>query len=232
MPSPLRCTVIIPAAGRGVRFGGELPKQYLPLAGRPLIVWTIDLFFRHPAVERIIVAVSGEQLASMQEIVDHNRWGNVRLVNGGKTRQDSVRNALKLAMKLGDELVAVHDSVRPLFVAEGLEALLEAASEVGASLPVLPLSDTIHRVHEARIAETLDRSELGAAQTPQCFRAELLSQCLERAAAEALSGTDEAGVVAHFGHTVRVLPGDPNNIKITRPEDWKVAEALLMGRGE
>ncbi|HVT03375.1 MAG TPA: 2-C-methyl-D-erythritol 4-phosphate cytidylyltransferase [Thermoanaerobaculia bacterium] len=226
----MNCTVIIPAAGSGVRFGGEVPKQYLPLGGRPLIVWTIDVFFRHPAVERIIVAVSGEQLASMQEIVDHNRWGNVRLVNGGETRQDSVRNALKLAIKLGAELVAIHDSVRPLFAAEGLDPLLEAASQVGASLPALPLSDTIHRVHDQQIVETLDRGELVAAQTPQCFRSGLLSQSLDRAAAESFSGTDEAGVFAHYGFPVRVLPGDPGNIKVTRPEDWKLAEALLAGR--
>jgi 2-C-methyl-D-erythritol 4-phosphate cytidylyltransferase len=126
------------------------------------------------------------------------------------------------------ELIAVHDAARPLFSAELFQAVVEAARATGAALPVVPVADTIHVMNEdATIASTLDRSMLGAAQTPQCFRTELLREILDRAVREGIDGTDEAGLAARFGHRVRAVPGDPRNLKITLPEDLELAESYL-----
>ena len=126
------------------------------------------------------------------------------------------------------ELIAIHDAARPLFSAAIFHAVIDAAREVGVSLPVIPVTDTIHVMNDdATIARTLDRAELGAAQTPQCFRADVLREVLERATSEGITGTDEAGLAARFGYTVKAVPGDPRNLKITVPEDLAIAESYL-----
>ncbi len=210
--------VIIPAAGSGTRFGGELPKQFQPLAGRPILQHVIERFIVDGSAARIVVAVAEPLLAGIQQ------QELVQFVAGGATRQQSVMNALRAAGD-GFELVAVHDAVRPFFRASTLHKLLDAAREHGASFPALPVNDTIHRIEHDAIAQTLDRSELAAAQTPQCFRYDVLRDALTRAAADGLEGTDEAGLAARYGHTVRVVLGDPFNIKITRPDDLALAES-------
>lgn len=206
--------VIIPAAGSGSRFGGEIPKQFRQLAGQPVLLNTIERFFIAEEVTQIVVAVAEPLLANIKQT------DRVRFVAGGATRQQSVANAFRAAE--GEyELVAVHDAVRPFFRLETFRALLAAAREHGASLPALPLTDTIHEVRDGIIASTLDRSALVAAQTPQCFRYEVLRDVLAKGSADA---TDEASLAARFGHHVRVLPGDPHNIKITHPDDLALAE--------
>jgi 2-C-methyl-D-erythritol 4-phosphate cytidylyltransferase len=126
------------------------------------------------------------------------------------------------------ELIAVHDAARPLFSPAIFHAVIAGAREVGAALPVIPVADTIHVMNEdATVAQTLERAMLGAAQTPQCFRAEILRDVLERAAREQIEGTDEAGLAVRFGYTVRGVPGDPRNLKITVPEDLEIAESYL-----
>ena len=206
--------VIIPAAGSGSRFGGELPKQFRQLAGRPLLLNVIERFFMTEEVAQIVVAVAGPLLGGVKQT------DRVRFVAGGETRQQSVTNAFRAAE--GDyELVAVHDAVRPFFRLATFRALIAAAREDGASLPALPLTDTIHDVRDGTIASTLDRTTLVAAQTPQVFRYEVLKDVLSRADVDA---TDEASLAARLGYKVRVLTGDPHNIKITHPEDLALAE--------
>ena len=206
--------VIIPAAGSGSRFGGELPKQFLPLAGRPVLLNTIERFFTVEAVTRIVVAVAEPLLGGVKQT------DRVRFVAGGATRQQSVTNAFRSAD--GEyELVAVHDAVRPFFRLATFGSLLAAAREVGAALPALPVTDTIHEVRDGSIARTLDRSALVAAQTPQCFRYEVLRDVLEGSDGDS---TDEASMAARLGYNVRVLPGDPHNLKITLADDLKLAE--------
>ncbi len=214
--------VIVPAAGSGSRFGGQLPKQFLPLGGKPIIQHVVERFLLDDAVSRVIVPVSELLLAAVSKSPsDRITW-----VAGGETRQQSVIRGLA---EVGDaELVAVHDAARPLFSAELFHAVAEAARAVGAALPVVPVTDTIHEMNDdATIARTLDRSMLGAAQTPQCFRTELLREILDRAVREGIDGTDEAGLAARFGHRVHAVPGDPRNLKITLPEDLEVAESYL-----
>jgi 2-C-methyl-D-erythritol 4-phosphate cytidylyltransferase len=216
----MAAAVIIPAAGSGSRFGGEIPKQFRTLGGKPILQRVVERFLLHERVGRIVVAVSELLLAEVKQTE------RVRFVAGGATRQQSVRNALAAIEE--EELVAVHDAVRPFFSYETFDALLDAAAEHGAAFPGLPVPDTIHVVHEATIIETPERSLLVAAQTPQVFRTAVLRDVLERATSD--DATDEAGLAARLGHPVRLVPGDPMNFKITRPEDLEIAERMLEQR--
>jgi 2-C-methyl-D-erythritol 4-phosphate cytidylyltransferase len=213
--------VIIPAAGTGSRFGGQLPKQFHPLAGKPLIQHVIERFLLDGNVSRVIVPVAQILLASVKNS-ERVVW-----VAGGDTRQQSVIRGLA---ETGDaELIAVHDAARPLFSEGTFHAVVAAAREFGAALPVVPVTDTIHVMNDdAMVAETLDRAMLAAAQTPQCFRADILRDILVRAQLEGIEGTDEAGLAARFGYTVKAVPGDPRNLKITVPEDLVIAESYLQ----
>ena len=212
--------VIVPAAGTGSRFGGALPKQFQQLDGKPLVQHVIERFLIDDDVTRVIVPVAELLLASVKNS------DRVTFVAGGATRQESVMRGVAEAEDA--ELIAIHDAARPLFSAAIFHAVIDAAREVGVSLPVIPVTDTIHVMNDdATIARTLDRAELGAAQTPQCFRADVLREVLERATSEGITGTDEAGLAARFGYTVKAVPGDPRNLKITVPEDLAIAESYL-----
>lgn len=223
------CTVIIPAAGTGTRFGGEIPKQYAPLGGVPILAATIERFLGTGMASRIIVATSAEDLW-WAEMASARRWSGVERVSGGETRQESVIAALRIAGEEG--LVAVHDAVRPYFREETFRRLLESAEKHGAAVPALPLRETVHRVIEGEVRETPDRAQLWSAQTPQCFRLELLQQVMERAWHEGASGTDEASLVARYDHVVKVIEGDVGNIKITTPDDALLMERFLEKVGE
>ena len=218
--------MVIPAAGSGTRFGSETPKQFHLLGGRAVIAHTIERFVLSPRVESVVIAASPERHQSLQTIVTSEHWKNVEIVDGGETRQESVLRGLE-ALRGRTRLVAVHDAVRPFVSAELLESLIDAASQHGAALPVLDLTDTLHRVERGFVVETPDRSEYGLAQTPQCFAFELLLDALTRARDEAFTGTDEVGVVRRYGHAVRVVAGEPNNFKITHPDDFRRAEAIV-----
>ncbi|HYI09357.1 MAG TPA: 2-C-methyl-D-erythritol 4-phosphate cytidylyltransferase [Thermoanaerobaculia bacterium] len=212
--------VIIPAAGTGSRFGGQIPKQFQPLAGKPLIQHVIERFLLDEAVSRVVVPVAELLLSSVKNSE------RVVFVGGGQTRQESVIRGL--AETEGAELIAVHDAARPLFTTELFHAVLDAARELGAAVPIVPVTDTIHVMNDdATVKQTLDRAMLGAAQTPQCFRAEILRDVLARAQAEGVEGTDEAGLAARFGYSVKAVPGDPRNLKITLPEDLELAESYV-----
>jgi 2-C-methyl-D-erythritol 4-phosphate cytidylyltransferase len=213
--------VIIPAAGFGTRFGGEIPKQFLSLAGKPVLQHVVERFLAHPDVVRIVIPVA-EQLLP---VVAQDAGDRVLFVAGGGTRQESVTKGLRAAGE-GFDLVAVHDAVRPFFADTTFRKVLEAAAEFGAALPALPLPDTIHTIRGDEIDLTLDRSALVAAQTPQCFRYAVLRDVLDRAEKDEESGTDEAGLAARYGAKVKVVPGDSMNFKITRPEDLALAETI------
>jgi 2-C-methyl-D-erythritol 4-phosphate cytidylyltransferase len=212
--------VIIPAAGSGTRFGGDIPKQFQPLAGKPIVQFVVERFLLSGLVERVAVAVNEALLATVKQTPQDR----VQFVAGGETRQQSVMNAFNAAGEEYD-VVAVHDAVRPFFRIRTFEQLIDAAREFGGALPALAVTETIHATREGRLSATVDRSNLVAAQTPQVFRYDVLRDALERAVAEKFDGTDEAGVAARYGYDVRIVPGDPHNIKITRPEDLALAEA-------
>jgi 2-C-methyl-D-erythritol 4-phosphate cytidylyltransferase len=218
---PADIVVIVPAAGSGSRFGGQIPKQFQQLAGKPIVQHVIERFLLDDSVLRVVVPVAQALLGG---IANSER---VIFVAGGETRQDSVRRGLEEADDAA--IVAVHDAVRPLFSVEMFHNVVAAAREHGAALPIVPVSDTIHvMTDDARVERTLDRTMLGAAQTPQCFRLDLLREVTERAAREGIDGTDEAGLAARFGHRVQGVAGDPRNLKITLPEDLFIAESYLQ----
>lgn len=209
--------VLVPAAGSGTRFGGEIPKQFRTIAGKPILQHVVERFLCDDRVGKVIVAVHEILLADVRQTE------RMLFVAGGATRQQSVTNALAAA---GDEfeLVAVHDAVRPFFSYDTFYALLDAAREHGAAFPALPVTDTIHRVRGDVIVETPPRPELYAAQTPQCFQLKVLRDVMARAGSD--EATDEAGLAARLGYKVRMVAGDPANFKITRPEDLDLAEKI------
>ncbi|HXI13038.1 MAG TPA: 2-C-methyl-D-erythritol 4-phosphate cytidylyltransferase [Thermoanaerobaculia bacterium] len=219
-------SLIIPAAGTGSRFGGELPKQFLPLKGRPLIAHTIESFLDERDLSEVVVAVSPDRRVWFDDLVNGLGWSDqVRSIAGGATRQQSVSLAVA-SLRLTDTLViAVHDAVRPFLKSSILRAALKGAEDHGASLVAIPVVDTIHRVEDRLIVETPQRDHLVAAQTPQCFRASILIDILNRAGGDGLEASDEAGLAVHYGYPVRIIEGDAANFKITRPEDWSVADA-------
>jgi 2-C-methyl-D-erythritol 4-phosphate cytidylyltransferase len=212
--------VIIPAAGSGTRFGGAIPKQFQPLAGKPMVQYVVERFLLSGMADRIVVAVPEALLTTVKQAPGDR----VVFVAGGDRRQQSVLMALDAADD-GYDVVAVHDAVRPFFKLTTLASLIDAARQHGASVPALPITDTIHATRDGRLAATVDRSNLVAAQTPQCFRYAVLRDALTRAVADKFDATDEAGLAAHYGYEVSVVAGDPFNIKITRPEDLALAEA-------
>ncbi len=226
MPDPERVLVIIPAAGSGTRFGGDVPKQFLPLGGKPLMQRVIERFLFDAVVTRVVVPVADMLL----DAVKSSPGQRVLFVAGGATRLQSVTRGLEAA---GDDvdLVAVHDAVRPFFSIDTFHATLDAARTHGAAFPGIPLPDTVHQIADDAIASTLDRSVLVAAQTPQCFRVDILREIIERAARDDADATDEAGLAAKYGHRVQLVRGDSMNFKITRPEDLVMAERIYAEWG-
>jgi 2-C-methyl-D-erythritol 4-phosphate cytidylyltransferase len=219
--------VIIPAAGAGSRFGGDIPKQFRTLGGKPIIQHVIERFILDARVGGVIVPVHEMLLATISKTATER----VKFVAGGATRQESVTRGLEAA---GDEfeLIAIHDAVRPFFSPEVFHAVIDAARETGAAFPALPVSDTIHVVNEDKVVMTPDRRFLVAAQTPQCFRIDVLRDVLARAARDGDDATDEAGLAAKYGYVVRPVSGDSLNFKITRPEDLVMAERIVAEWGE
>jgi 2-C-methyl-D-erythritol 4-phosphate cytidylyltransferase len=222
----LRCVAVLPAGGTGTRFGGDVPKQFVQVGGRELIVWALSRFDASPAVGQIVIAVHADEMDRARRIVSSAHWRKpIQLVEGGSNRQESVAHALALAEPA--PLVAVHDAVRPLFSEQLFESLLTAARECGGAIPGRPLTETIHRVSGGFVVDSPRREDWVAAQTPQCFRLQLLSECLGRARAEGFVGTDEASLLVRYGHPVRVVAGEEGNIKVTRPADIQQVEPGL-----
>ena len=217
--------MIIPAAGRGSRFGSPTPKQYLQLGGKAILLHTVERFSSHPATSEVVVAVSEDERERVTKLLDSIDAKNARLVIGGETRQRSVLNALETVSE--ENLVAVHDAVRPFVSTELFERTMRRALELDGALPVLTVNDTLHEVENDLVLRTHDRSQFALAQTPQIFRASTLRAALLRAVSEQIDGTDEAAIVARFGGKVGTVVGDPQNFKITHSDDLARAERLL-----
>jgi 2-C-methyl-D-erythritol 4-phosphate cytidylyltransferase len=223
------CAVIV-AAGRGERMAGT-DKVFVPLMGRPLIVWTLAAFKRSVSIDGIVIVASAASLDRMAALV--REWGfdaNVgAIVAGGATRQASVLAGLQAAA--GAAVVAVHDGARPLVTPELIDRGVALARETGAALCAVPARDTVKLAHGTPpvVRETPDRGAVWLAQTPQCFDRELLLRAHRESRSDA---TDDAALVEALGHPVRVYEGAWSNMKITTPEDLMVAEALLRERLE
>ncbi|MBO0860181.1 MAG: 2-C-methyl-D-erythritol 4-phosphate cytidylyltransferase [Chloracidobacterium sp.] len=222
---------IIPAAGSGVRFGGQIPKQFIEIAGAPIIVHTLRRFEECEEIGAIIVALRLEEIERLERVLSvHKIRKPIRLVAGGAERSDSILNALGAANEFRPEIVAVHDAVRPFVTPDRISAVIEKAREIGAAILAQPATDTIKEVEDGLIRRTLDRSHIWRAQTPQAFRYDLLIRANEEAIAADLPGTmvtDDSFLVERLGAPVAIVEGMANNIKITTPEDLMLAERLL-----
>ncbi len=219
---------ILVAAGRGERLGDVRPKAFVELAGQALVLRSARAFDEAPSVSGIVAVVPRAEVAAARSLLAPVRK-LVAVVPGGERRQDSVLEGLRQAPDGFDGVVLVHDAARPLVEVSLVEAVSRAAAEAGAALPVLPLADTVKRVRDGLVVATLDREELGAAQTPQGFRLALLVEAYEAAFRDRVTLTDEAMAVERLGAPVRALPGSPRNRKITTPEDLAWAEGVLAG---
>jgi 2-C-methyl-D-erythritol 4-phosphate cytidylyltransferase len=215
-------TAIIVAAGSGSRFGSDIPKQFLELKGKPVIVHTLERFQAAPSVDSIILVLAADQVADF----DKNAVAKLdAVIAGGASRSSSVLNGLNAAS--GDtDIVAVHDGARPLVSVDEIERSIAKAKVTGAACLVAPVTDTIKSISGDQIAATLDRDKLRRALTPQVFSIDVLRRAFELAD-DNENATDECYLVEKLGHPIAIVEGSSQNIKITHSEDLSLATALL-----
>jgi len=226
----MKVIALVPAAGMGKRMGAEINKQYLLLAGKPILAHTLQIFEDASSFDDIYLIVPEAEIPYCREhVVERYGLAKVRrIVAGGAERQQSVMNGLKaMAGADDDDVVLIHDGVRPLISPLLLERAVEKAREYDGALVAVPVKDTIKVVKDGIVSETPLREELWLAQTPQAFRYSVIMAAHEIAAAKRYLGTDDASLVERMGKEVHIVMGDYRNIKITTPEDLVLAEAFL-----
>jgi len=248
----MKVIVIIPAAGLGTRMApmpSAMPssnkdakakkshpsKQFTELAGTPILIHTLRKFASVDAVSEIWIALRENEIEGFgEQLADEVKRGlkkSVALVVGGEHRQQSVQHALNAVSAAPDDIVLVHDAVRPLVTAEIIRDVIEAAKKYGAAIAGLPAVDTVKQVERtsegAIIKSTIPRAGVVLAQTPQGFRYSVIKKAFDEAAADGFNGTDEASLVERSGNEVAVVMGSPRNIKITNPGDMELAEFYL-----
>jgi 2-C-methyl-D-erythritol 4-phosphate cytidylyltransferase len=218
---------IIVAAGSGTRFGSTMPKQFLEILGKPLLIHTLERFENCAAIDEIVLVLPLEEIENFkQTIVKFNLKKVAKTVAGGNTRAESVLNGLNSAESETIDIIAVHDGARPLVSTEEITRTIEKARETGAACLVAAVTDTIKEIADGKVVGTIDRAKLRRALTPQCFRYEIL----KRAFAENEIGetvTDECFLVEKLGGEIAAVEGSAKNIKITTLEDFILAESLL-----
>jgi 2-C-methyl-D-erythritol 4-phosphate cytidylyltransferase len=237
----MRVYVILPAAGLGTRMAPghstqTAPKQFLELAGTPILIHTLHAFAAVPEVSQMIVAVRATEMERLTaQVQEHGFADRVQVVEGGDTRQESVYNALQAIECGSDDIILVHDAVRPLIEPQVIGRVIEAVQKHSAAIVGLPAVDTIKQVERtsdgAIITATIPREYIVQAQTPQGFRCDLLRKAFAEAESDGFTGTDEASIVERAGTQVFVVPGAASNIKITQPGDLELAEFYLSQRG-
>jgi 2-C-methyl-D-erythritol 4-phosphate cytidylyltransferase len=220
-----RSTIIV-AGGSGKRMGADMPKQFLLLKGKPLLMWTIEAIHRFDAHMQLIVVLPEDHHANWQDMCsEHQFLVPHTLVSGGAERFHSTQEGLRAVTHEG--LVAVHDGVRPLVDTELIARCFQAAEEHGAAIPVVAISSSVRQVQDHG-SLAVDRTRLRAVQTPQCFKVPLLRRAFELAYDPAF--TDEATLVERLGMEVQLVDGEERNIKVTTPFDLLVAEVVLKNQ--
>jgi 2-C-methyl-D-erythritol 4-phosphate cytidylyltransferase len=224
----MKTVAIIPAGGSGRRMESETPKQYLLLAGLPVLVHTLKAFNLSAVVDEIFLAVPERDIPDVRRdiVLKYGISKAVLVLAGGDRRQDSVSHALA---HVRDEqgIVIVHDGVRPFVSGELIDRAVAAAVECGAAAVGVPVKDTVKETDAAgRVIRTVAREGLWLTQTPQAFRREIILTAYRRAAADGFYGTDDASLVERMGTPVRMIPGDWKNIKLTTPEDLRLGEVI------
>ncbi len=243
----MKVVVIIPAAGLGTRMAAvpagakgtqkKTPpsKQFTELGGTPILIHTLRKFAAVDAVNEIWLALRENEMAGFRARLESEAKDvlnkRVEFVPGGEHRQQSVQNALNAVAAAGDDIVLVHDAVRPFVTGEIIQEVTDAAQKYGAAIAGLPAVDTVKQVERtaegALIKATIPRAGIVMAQTPQGFRYRVIKKAFDEAAADGFLGTDEASLVERSGHDVAVVMGSPRNIKITAPADMELAEFYL-----
>jgi 2-C-methyl-D-erythritol 4-phosphate cytidylyltransferase len=219
---------IIAAAGTGSRMASDRPKQFLQLAGTPIIFHTLKPFERCESIQEVIVVLPPEVSAAfLAEAGKQGLRKLARVVPGGASRADSVKRGLLTIRAATAEIVAVHDGVRPFVTVEEIDNTVAAAQRDGAAILATPVTDTIKLVDGDTVVKTLERRNLRQALTPQCFRYELLRKAYEQADVSDPSLTDESALVERLGQKVTIVEGSARNIKITTPRDLLIAETFL-----
>ncbi len=241
----MKVIVIIPAAGLGTRMApvpsdakskkAPPSKQFTELGGTPILIHTLRKFAAVEAVSEIWVALRENEIEGFRERLQNEAKDvlkkKVELVTGGEHRQQSVEHALAAVTAAADDIVLVHDAVRPLVTAEIIHDVIEAAKKYGAAIAGLPAVDTVKQVERtsegAIIKATIPRAGVVLAQTPQGFRYDVIKKAFDEATADGFMGTDEASLAERSGHEVAVVMGSPRNLKITTPADMELAEFYL-----
>ena len=214
--------VIIVAGGKGLRMGSDTPKQFLPVAGRPVLMRTLERFREYAADLQIILVLPKAQQAYWQQLCrDYDFTVSYRLADGGETRFHSVQNGLALIPDTAEGVVGVHDGVRPFPSVEVIRRCYETARTAKAVVPVVPVVETLRHVAEG----TKPRGDYRLVQTPQTFDIQLLKAAKGQPYCDDF--TDDASVVESYGHAITLVDGNRENIKITTPYDLKIAEVLV-----
>ena len=217
--------IIIVAGGKGLRMGGHLPKQFMPLHGKPVLMHTIERFRAYSDELKIILVLPHEQQDYWRQICQkHNFTIEHTVVDGGQTRFHSSQNGVAAVPDDATGVIGIHDGVRPFVSEETIARCFEAARQFGAALPVLPVTDTLRRVTDDG-GYNVQRNDYRTVQTPQTFDAQLLKQAFKQPYSD--NFTDDASVVEALGHKVTMVDGNRENIKLTTPFDLVVAEALI-----
>ncbi len=226
---------VLPAAGAGERFKHaptDAPKQFVGLDGRPIYLWSLTTLAAHEKVDIIVVVVPQLSLDAVQseiaQFLPSNHSEKVLVTAGGKTRQNSVHNGLDRlgGLSTPPTYVMVHDAARPLLTTKLIDQVIDSVTTNGACTVAMPVTDTIKKVKDNVVGETLDRSELVQIQTPQAARFEWLLQAHRKAASENFGTTDDSTILEHSGHKVHIVTGSPYNVKITNPEDLSLCQSL------
>jgi 2-C-methyl-D-erythritol 4-phosphate cytidylyltransferase len=230
--STTKVIVLIPAAGLGRRMGASVHKQYLSLQGRPVLAHTLSIFEHHPRIDRIYIIAPADQIDYCRDdIVTPGGFRKVSgILAGGAERQDSVRLGLLGCGAEADDIVLIHDGVRPLFDGNCLDRVLRVIETQGSCVVGVPVKDTIKVVQNGCAVETPERGKLWAAQTPQGFRYQKILAAHLAAERQGYYGTDDASLLEWQGEVVPVVEGDYRNIKITTPEDLQIAEVFLNSK--
>ncbi len=218
--------IVIVAGGKGMRMGTDIPKQFIPIGGKPVLMHTLERFFACDGELKIILVLPHEQQAYWRQLCRDCAFNIPHtIVDGGETRFESSRKGLQAIPLDAAGLVGIHDGVRP-FVSEAvIKRCFEAADESKAAIPVLPVTDTLRHVDRNGVGRNVLRSEYRIVQTPQVFDIRLLRKAFEQPYQD--SFTDEASVVESLGYTVEMVEGNRENIKLTTPFDLTLAEAML-----
>jgi 2-C-methyl-D-erythritol 4-phosphate cytidylyltransferase len=222
-------TAIIVAAGEGKRAGGETRKQFREIAGAPIIIHTLRRFEACASIARVALVLPAAEAVGFHETLARYGLRKVTgIVAGGASRMESVWRGLQAIEAGPTSIIAIHDGVRPLVAPAEIDATVRAAAETGAAILAAPIVDTVKEADDARaIVRTVERAHLYRALTPQCFRFDLLRRAYESARRASVEATDDSSLVERLGTRVHIVEGSARNIKITHPDDFIIAAALL-----